>query len=99
MNRTAQLFPLGRTVITCGAQALLAAVYPSQGERAACALLWRHAEGDWGNLEAEDRQLNDMALKDGSRIFSAYDLPSGDRLWVITEADRSSTTILRPDEY
>ena len=64
--------------------------------------LERHARGDWGFLCDEDRRLNDQALLDGRlRLFSAY-LPHGnhaDKIWIITEADRSATTILFPDEY
>jgi hypothetical protein len=64
----------------------------------------RHVCGDWGELSPQDRSLNDEALQDGSRIFSAYTLPGGQRIWVITEAAddqgwRESTTILLPEEY
>lgn len=62
-------------------------------------LLMRHASGDWGDLDAVDRKANDDALIHSARIFSAYNLPSGDRLWVITEADRSATTIMVPSDY
>lgn len=64
--------------------------------------LARHARGDWGFLCDEDRRENEHALLDGRlRLFSAY-LPQGnhsDKIWIITEADRSATTILFPDEY
>ena len=57
-----------------------------------------HASGDWGELDAHDRRENGRALKNGRRVLSSY--PIGrDRVWVITEADRSVTTILLPDEY
>jgi hypothetical protein len=62
------------------------------------ALLGRHVRGDWGDLDDEDKQRNDEALTLGSRIFSAY-LVKGVKFWVITEADRSVTTILLPEEY
>lgn len=63
-------------------------------------LLLRHANGDGGDLDAEDLALNATAIASGvGRIFSSYNLPSGDRLWVITEADRSSTTIMLPEDY
>jgi hypothetical protein len=62
------------------------------------ALLGRHVRGDWGDLDDEDKQRNDEALTLGSRIFSAY-LVEGVKFWVITEADRSVTTILLPEEY
>jgi hypothetical protein len=63
-------------------------------------LLARHASGDDGDLSADDKALNAAAIASGQdRVFSAYNLPSRDRLWVITEWDRSVTTILLPDEY
>tara|TARA_Y100000296_G_scaffold72494_1_gene88942 strand:- start:84 stop:296 length:213 start_codon:yes stop_codon:yes gene_type:complete len=61
-------------------------------------LLDRHRSGDWGDVDAEDGQANDAALKDGSRIFSVYH-QHGQKVWVITEADRSSTCVLLPEEY
>ncbi len=61
--------------------------------------LEKHLSGDWGEVDSEDSQLNDQALMDGSRILSAYSTLKGKKLWVITEADRSVTTILLPDEY
>jgi hypothetical protein len=60
--------------------------------------LARHATGDWGELCAFDRRQNQIALRDGLRVFSSYDVPVG-RVWVVTEADRSVTTILLPEEY
>jgi hypothetical protein len=62
-------------------------------------VLLRHASGDWGDVGPEDRRLNDEAVRDGSRILSAYRTAKGVKLWVITEADRSSTCILLPEEY
>lgn len=59
----------------------------------------RHVAGDWGTVCEEDWWQNDLALKEGSRILSAYVTLKGVKLWVITEADRSSTCILLPDEY
>ncbi len=85
-------FPLGRVVATPGALALLDA-----GEVGD--LLGRHASGDWGDLDAHDRRANAQALKTGARIFSAYETSKGGRVWIITEADRSSTCILLPEEY
>ena len=61
-------------------------------------LLCRHARGDWGDVDAHDRHVNDRGVREGFRIFSAYDTPRG-RAWVITESDRSSTCILRPEDY
>lgn len=59
----------------------------------------RHANCDWGDVCEEDAVLNDKSLQDGARLLSAYHTEAGEKIWVITEADRSSTTILRPDEY
>jgi len=56
-------------------------------------------KGDWGQVCAEDWRLNDEAVQDGSRIVSAYITLKGVKIWIITEADRSTTTILLPDEY
>jgi hypothetical protein len=61
-------------------------------------LLRRHVRGDWGDLDLADKAANETALKHGGRILSAYDTQGG-RLWIITEADRSVTTILLPEEY
>lgn len=58
----------------------------------------RHAKQDWGDVDAEDKKTNDNAVKYGGRVLSAYEL-RGDRLWIITEADRSVTTLMTPDEY
>lgn len=88
------LFFLGRLVATPGAlQALTVA------REEPLAYLRRHVRGDWGDLSPEDRQANDAAVKVGARVFSAYETGTGTRLWVITEADRSSTCILLPEEY
>lgn len=67
-------------------------------------LLSRHLNGDWGDLDSEDKERNNLALLDGARISSAYVLAEGVKVWVITEAKddngcRSATTILLPDEY
>lgn len=89
-----QLFPLGHVVMTPGAAALRVDFAPC---------LARHAAGDWGEVDAFDRHQNDTAVKEGYRILSAYDVPIGDgkteRIWIITEADRSCTTVLLPAEY
>ena len=89
----ARLFPLGQVVATPGAITLMEAarIDPLR-------LLERHQSGDWGDLDEHDQRENDYAVQRWLRIFSAYGQPP-DRLWVITEADRSVTTILRPDEY
>lgn len=88
-------FPLGRVVATPGAIDTMErrGVGPLD-------LLVRHATGDWGDVPAEDARENELSVREGFRILSAYGQRSDpDRLWVITEADRSCTTILRPDEY
>jgi hypothetical protein len=59
----------------------------------------RHQAGDWGNLTEEDRMANDQALVEGTRILSAYNAGNGTRFWIITEADRSVTTVLLPEDY
>lgn len=87
-------FSLGNLVATPGSLDMLAAMGRNPSE-----FIARHASGDWGELCAEDKQLNDEALVEGGRLLSAYDLGQGERLWIITEADRSSSCLLRPDEY
>ena len=61
--------------------------------------LARHAVGDWGTVNAEDKRANDRALVEGMRLFSAYVLANGVKVWIITEADRAATTVLLPEEY
>ena len=61
--------------------------------------LTRHRSGDWGNLTDEDKQENELSLKAGYRLLSAYESEGLPKIWIITEADRSATTILFPDEY
>ncbi len=88
------LFPLGQIVATPAALAALEAAGVSPW-----ALLARHAKADWGEMDEEDRQLNALALINGERLLSAYTLPDRTRVWVITEADRSATTVLLPTDY
>ncbi len=85
--------PLGRVVATPGALRLLR----DAGEDP-FGYLTRHASGDWGELDAHDRRENQRSLKNGWRVLSSYPVGEG-RVWIITEADRSITTILLPDEY
>ncbi len=59
----------------------------------------RHLSGDWGEVDAHDRRANDAALRHGMRLLSAYTLPGGKKVWIITEADRSLTCVLLPEEY
>jgi len=63
------------------------------------ALLKRHVTGEWGDVDEDDRRENEHSLVQRCRLLSAYTLSNGTRLWVITEADRSSTTILLPSQY
>jgi hypothetical protein len=85
--------PLGRVVATPGALKFLSEI----GEDP-FGYIARHAAGDWGELCAFDRRQNEMALREGYRVLSSY--PVGrERVWVITEADRSITTVLLPEEY
>lgn len=87
-------FPLGQVVATPGALAAL----QEAGDRPAD-LLRRHVCGDWGEVDEEDQRENERSLEDDCRLLSAYTLTGGARLWIITEADRSSTTLLLPSEY
>jgi hypothetical protein len=86
-------FPLGETVSTPGALRVLGASCTSPS-----ILLARHQRGDWGDVPPEDARENDFSVLNGLRILSSYRV-GDEKLWVITEADRSVTTILRPDEY
>jgi hypothetical protein len=63
------------------------------------AFIDRHARGDWGEVSGDDWNLNDEAIENGDRLLSAYRTSKGERLWIITERDRSSTCLLLPDEY
>ncbi len=92
-------FSLGLVLASPAALAVLkdAGKLPSE-------FLDRHASGDWGELPDGDRQLNDEALRDGSRLLSAYVVHGGKKIWIITEAaddqgQREATTILLPEEY
>jgi hypothetical protein len=87
-------FPIGKLTATPGALRAIREAGQSPFD-----FLSRHVSGDWGELSDDDRLLNEEALKDGSRLLSAYRTRLGQRVWVITEADRSVTTILLPSEY
>ncbi len=93
------LFPLGRLVMTANLQRKLKKSDPEHWEGDLQALIARHAAGDWGDLDSHDRGQNDTALDHGGRLFSAYTTSKGLKVWVITEADRSCTTALLPDDY
>ena len=87
-----ETFPLGRVVITPNALDVLV----SEDIHGA---LQRHASRDWGEVCAADKAENELSLKEGFRILSAYRDSKGSRFWIITEADRSVTTILLPEDY
>ena len=86
------LFRLGRICATPNALATLSQPDILTG-------LQRHQAGDWGDVDDDDRQANDRALKDGSRLFSVYHSTNRVKFWIITEADRSLTTVLLPQDY
>ena len=87
-------FPLGQTYITPGAEEALMIAGQTGIE-----FLRRHMSNDWGELSDEDGRENELSLKEGFRLLSAYRTAKGQKLWIITEADRSATTILLPSEY
>ncbi len=92
MSNTQQpKFPLGRVAITANASQHLDTIAVNEALR-------RHAAGDWGDICPEDACENEESLQEGFRLFSAYGLGDS-RFWVITEADRSVTTILMPEDY
>lgn len=97
---TAPLFGLGQLVATPGA---LEAMRETEGVDPYAVinqLLHRHVAGDWGDLGDDDKAANDKAVLDAEdRILSAYNLANGARVWIITEWDRSATTVLLPEEY
>jgi hypothetical protein len=85
-------FRLGRIVSTPNALSQLSQDNILEGIR-------RHQAGDWGDLDPEDKSANDQALTDGTRLLSAYQAANGTKFWLITEADRSVTTVLLPEDY
>ena len=91
---TSPRFELGQIVATPGALDAL-----EKSGQSPAQFLSRHVRGDWGDVCDEDRQLNDQSVLDGSRILSSYRTLKGERIWIITEADRSSTCCLLPSEY
>ena len=88
------LFELGQLVGTPGAIRAL-----QDAEQNPLELLYRHVTGDWGLLDDEDKKENEFSIEHGFRILSAYKLDTGVKVWLLTEADRSATTFLLPDEY
>lgn len=87
-------FSLGRTVATPRSLKAL-----QEAGQAPLEFLLRHVSGDWGEICAEDKAENEFSLKNGFRLLSAYRTTTDVRIWIITEADRSATTLLLPDEY
>lgn len=90
---TGPRFRLGRILVTPAALTLLQGTHVSLFE-----LLVRHVCGDWGDLSEDDCQQNELSLEAGLRVLSSYTLPHGAKVWVITEWDRSATTVLLPDD-
>lgn len=88
------LFPLGQIVATPGALAALEEAGDSPSR-----FLASHAAGIWGEVDEHDWKENDLSVKEGFRILSCYRTSKDQRIWIITEADRSSTCILLPEEY
>jgi hypothetical protein len=89
------LFPIGRVMVTDGAAEQLGMCALDLAAK----LLRRHVTGEWSELDGHDQDVNRMAIANGYRVMSEWTLPTGQRLWIITEADRSVTTFLLPDEY
>jgi len=87
-------FSLGQLVATPGALDAL-----KETDVSFLPYISRHQMGDWREISPEDAAENELSLKEDLRLLSAYSLPSGCRIWIITEADRSATTILLPEEY
>jgi hypothetical protein len=105
MKPITPVFDPGQIVATAGAMAaiqVLARTLETKPENVTSTLLRRHLAGDWGDVDDEDKALNDAAIVDGSRLLSAYHIGDSQtpiKFWIITEADRSSTTVLLPSEY
>ena len=87
-------FSMGRVVATPGVLIAL-----EECKENASAYLGRHQSGDWGEVPPEDLEENEFSLKNGFRLLSSYKLGDGTKIWIITEADRSVTTLLLPSEY
>jgi hypothetical protein len=94
MKMLAPKFPLGQVVATPGAIEAMQASGQTPDF-----FLDQHASGNWGIVDEEDWRLNNEAIRQGDRLLSAFVTLRGTKLWVLTEADRSVTTILLPDEY
>lgn len=88
------LFPAGQFVATPGALSLL-----EQANKSPLEFVSRHLRGDWDDLGQDDKAENELSLKHGFRLMSSYQVTETEKLWIITEADRSVTTLLLPSEY
>jgi len=86
------IFRLGKIVATPNALSKLSQDDVLRG-------IQRHQSGDWGDVDAHDREANDRALTESTRLFSVYHSAAGLKFWIITEADRSVTTVLMPEDY
>ena len=93
-SEAAPLFDLGQLLATPGALDELA----QSGDRPE-PYVRRHVTGDWSEMAPEDQEQNRAAVREGNRVFSSYALRNGHKLWIITEWDRSVTTLLLPEEY
>ena len=87
-------FPLGRVVATPGALRAL-----EKAEQLPAEFLDRHVNGDWGDVPDADKQENEVSVEQGFRILSGYTTSAGDKIWILTEADRSATILMLPEEY
>jgi hypothetical protein len=87
-------FPLGRVVATPGALGAL-----EKAEQLPAVFLDRHVNGDWGEVPDADKQEKELAVEQGLRILSAYTTSAGDKIWILTEADRSATILMLPEDY
>jgi hypothetical protein len=92
-----QKFTLGKTVMTQGIASLIEE-HDVKGHYELTKILHRHGSGDWGDIDKEDADQNEFAMNNSERILSSYEL-FGEKVWVITEWDRSATTVLLPNEY
>ncbi len=94
LNESKDLFPLGKVFLTIGAREVL-----QESNELPDEFLQRHLTGDWGDVCEDDRKENELSVKEGFRILSSYKTSKGIKIWLISEANRESTTILLPSEY
>ena len=94
MNETKVLFPLGEIYLTIGAKKAL-----EESNQLPNEFLAKHQKGNWGDICEDDKKENELSVKAGFRILSTYKTAKDVKIWIITEADRSSTTVLLPSEY